>query len=432
MAAPSPARAQEELSRCIIELLLQEPFLGHLLSSVARAITDATPTAAVALTDRGVQLQINPDYFLRTLRRRPDRVGVVKHECLHLLLKHLIRLGPGLDPGLFNVAADLVVNQLIGRWPLPDDAVTLASFPELALPPDQTVEAYYERLLALRGEMIGAGWRPGEPELPEGAHTATPESASALAGRLAGPWHSDHRGWASGQPEAIPQPLADALDGQLERMIEAAWARTSPEGRGLVPGHLRQQLQARLQARRPTIDWRRCVRIFGHSSRRTRIVGTYRRESRRYSKQSVLGDGTVPTPGIKVRQLSRLAVAIDTSGSISGQDLDRFFSEIHGLWRAGAQIDVLECDAALQRIYTYQGVAPRGVQGRGGTRFDPVFAHLRRIHRQTRYDGCIYLTDGDAPAPSLAPPCKLLWIVTATGTVGPHLTPGRILRLPAR
>ena len=55
------------------------------------------------------------------------------------------------DRSLFNIAADLVVNQFIGSWKLPDSAVTLRSFPDLELKQNQTLEWYYEKLIKLRG-----------------------------------------------------------------------------------------------------------------------------------------------------------------------------------------------------------------------------------------------------------------------------------------
>ena len=85
--------------------------------------------------------------------------------------------------------------------------------------------------------------------------------------------------------------------------------------------------------------------------------------------------------------------------------------------------------AEVQRTYNYNGHLPTEVAGRGGTVFDPVFTFLRS-NRLTRYDGCIYLTDGDASEPTIRPPCPLLWVITANGTTGDHLKFGRIIKLP--
>lgn len=427
-ADTGPASAREELSRCIIELLVKEPFFGHLLAGVQRSVSDRTPTAAVALGESGIELRINPTFLLKELTRRPERVAVVKHEALHLLFKHLFRFDPRRDPRVFNIAADLVVNQFVRPWKLPDSALTLDTFPDLALPPDETADVYYDLLTRLMREMQAAGWRPGagDEATPDFSGTSAPESAGVLA-RLAGArWHSDHDGWATADGSAA---VRDAMEGQLDRVIVAARDRAGPRAWGNLPGPLQRLIEAVLERRNPKVDWRRCVRIFGASSRRTKIIGTYRRESRRYDREILCG-GSEAVPGIKVKALSRLAVAVDTSGSVSDTDLSRFFAEVRGLARTGTDVDVVECDAAVQRVYRFTGRLPDKVAGRGGTSFDPVFAWLRAATGRVRYDGCIYLTDGGAPAPTVRPPCKLLWVVTSDGMVGPHLLHGRVVQLP--
>ena len=121
-------------------------------------------------------------------------------------------------------------------------------------------------------------------------------------------------------------------------------------------------------------------------------------------------------------------MAIDTSVSVSDTDLGIFFTEIDAMYKQGAEIVVIECDAEVQRTYNYKGQLPTEVAGRGGTEFDPVFAFLRS-NRLTHYDGCIYLTDGCADEPTIRPPCPLLWVITADGDAGDHLRFGRIIKL---
>lgn len=432
--------ATDELSGCIIDLILKEPFYGHLLTGVVRCLTDSTPTAAVALTGSGIQLRVNPKFFLKTLTKRKERVAVIKHECLHLLFKHLFRFSDGRrrDMRLYNIAADLVVNQFIGRkWTLPEGHLHLGLFPDLELEPDQTAEHYYDRLESLRQEMEDKGW-DGEPKGGDGqggeggdfSDTSAPESAGALSRLVGASWHSDHSCWGEGgdATEGIERAIENDLDGQIIRAKD----RSGPRVWGSLPGRIQSLVQAILDKRKPKVDWRRAMRLFANSSRRTRIVGTQKRESRRFASQSMLpqleGDGRI-VPGIKVKQFSRIAVALDTSGSVSDKELSLFFGEIHGIWRTGAEVVVIEADAAVQRTYTYNGKLPETVAGRGGTVFDPVFAFLRE-NRQTRYDACIYLTDGGAAEPTIKPPCKLLWVVTSDGWVGDHLAFGRTIQLP--
>ncbi len=401
----SMKNVQEELSRCIIQLLFKEPFFNHLLSGVVRVVTEDVPTAAVSFSGNKIQLLVNESFFIKELRSQTNRVAVIKHESLHLLFKHLFRMDLGnYDRSLFNIAADLVVNQFIGSWKLPDSAVTLRTFPDLGLEQNQTVEWYYEKLINLRD--AGSDSNP------------SPKSADVLSKILDKTIHGDHSHWGVSK-DAKGQVDAYAAETELDRMIIQARERTPSKYHGTIPGEINALIDALIESRKPKVDWRRALRIFATNSRRTYIFSTMHRISKRYGTR----------PGIKVKQFQKIAVAIDTSGSVSDTDLSVFFAEIDAMYRQGAEIEVIECDAEVQRTYNYNGQLPTEVAGRGGTVFDPVFAFLRS-NRLTRYDGCIYLTDGYASEPTIRPPCPLLWVITSNGDAGDHLRFGRIIKLP--
>ena len=129
----------------------------------------------------------------------------------------------------------------------------------------------------------------------------------------------------------------------------------------------------------------------------------------------------------KNQKISKNLLLRLTPRSINIDDFNDFFAEIHSMWRFGAEIDVIECDAKVQKI-SYRGRIPEFVHGGGGTLFDPVF-ELIRSSRFERYDGCIYLTDGYAPEPAVKPPCKVFWCITKDGNVGPHLKFGRVVKM---
>lgn len=402
-AAVSIAKCDDEISRCVVQMLLKEPFFGHLLSGVVRVFSDDVPTVGVGLRDGYPYMIINPAFFLLSLKTPSERIAVVKHETLHLALKHVRRGRLLSDHWLGNIAADLVVNQFIGTWKLPTSAVTLASFPDLDLKPNQSMEVYYAALTKLAGQMTAAGWRaPNADGLGDGAESGfdpsglkSPQSADTLARLARYRWHSDHSKWRTGD---------DGLDGSeavLDDLIAKTANRVGVKGWGSLPGPLREMVAAVLEKRKPQVDWRRTVRIFSNSARRSVVVSTQRRPSKRY--------GTFP--GIRLKRKQRLAVAVDTSGSVSDHELSLFFTEIHGIWRSGAEVHVIECDAVVQRVWIYKGVFPKAVAGRGGTMFDPVFVYLRQ-NPAIVWDGCLYLTDGIAPPPVVKPACKVLWVIS--------------------
>ena len=375
-------------------MLLKEPFYAHFLSGIIREVTDKVPTAAVGFKSGKIALYVNENFFLKELRSMTERVAVIKHETLHIIFKHLFRMKTKTyDNQLFNIAADIVVNQLIAPWKLPDSAVTLETFPELKLPKDKSVEWYYENLKKKASK---------DPEYKKRLMEISEQGT-----------HSDHKMWGENENFSM-----EVVETEVDRMIIQAKDRTPKKDHGTIPLGIKSLIQSIIEKRNPQIDWKRALKLFSSTSRRTRVYHTMKRFSKRFGTR----------PGIKIKRFQKLAVAIDTSGSINIDDFNTFFSEIHSMWKFGAEVDVLECDADVQKKYSYRGRTPEFVHGGGGTSFDPVFEHIRS-NRFERYDGCIYLTDGYAPEPKIKPPCKVFWCITKDGKVGPHLKFGRVVKM---
>jgi predicted metal-dependent peptidase len=386
----APARAGEDLSRAAVELVLEEPLFGWLLGRIRRIDTDETPTMGLRPeADGGVALLVNPGWFAALPARQ--RPGALRHEVLHLLFGHPFRPDVAhADLGALGTAADLVVNRFAGRWPLPGDA-RRDPWGAPPLLPDAPLDDLYAALLARRFTD-----RAGPDEV----------------------WHSDHRHWRrSGDPSRGGDPLAASR--AFDALVDEGVAALGGEAlQGLAPG-LRALVLGAVERHRSALDWRRVLRAFAASARRTSLHHTLTRRSRRY--------GTFP--GIRLRRHQRLAVAVDTSGSIDGETLRRFFAEIDALHRAGGEVVVVECDAAVQRAWRYTGRPPEEVHGRGGTAFEPV---MRWLHDPEvgRFDGLVYLTDGEGPAPATRPPCPVLWVLAPGGSAGEHLRFGRAVAIP--
>ena len=393
-------------------MLLKEPFYAHFLSGIIREVTDKVPTAAVGFKSGKIALYVNENFFLKELRST-ERVAVIKHETLHIIFKHLFRMKTkDYDNRLFNIAADLVVNQLISPWKLPDSAVTLETFRELKLPPDKSVEWYYENLKKTASK--DKEYKKSLQEIFDKMDTSGGDDLAGEEGsRKKRRYHSDHRMWGENENFSM-----EVVETEVDRMIIQARDRTPIKDHGTIPLGIQSLIKNIVKKRNPQINWKKALKIFSSTSRKTRVYLTLKRVSKRFGTR----------PGTKIKRFQKLAVAIDTSGSINIDDFNDFFGEIHSMWRFGAEIDVLECDAEIQKKYSYRGRIPEFIHGGGGTSFDPVFEHIKS-NRFERYDGCIYLTDGYAPEPTIKPPCKVFWCITKDGEIGPHLKFGRVVKM---
>ena len=166
----------------------------------------------------------------------------------------------------------------------------------------------------------------GKPRLSsDWSSTSAPQSAGNLEKMYGIRTHSDHSIWGvqadgSGLESSAH---ATAAESELDRMIVQARDRTPVKDRGTIPGKINEMIKAIIEKRKPKVDWRRALHIFSASSRRTKVVHTMKRVSKRYGTR----------PGIKIKRFQKMAVAIDTSGSVSDDQLSIFFSEIHSMWR---------------------------------------------------------------------------------------------------
>lgn len=95
---------------------------------------------------------------------------------------------------------------------------------------------------------------------------------------------------------------------------------------------------------------------------------------------------------------TNLLVAVDVSGSISKEMLEHFYSVIGKIFKYGIEhIDIVQFDCTLGEVQTFEKAKKRvEILGRGGTSFQPLFDYLQK---NSKYDGLIILTDGEAPEP---------------------------------
>lgn len=133
---------------------------------------------------------------------------------------------------------------------------------------------------------------------------------------------------------------------------------------------------------------------------------TRMRPSRRYGFEQM---------GSKYAYTTSLLVALDVSGSVSTEMLARMLGLVNRIFTQGIEhIDVLMFDTEIKDgPKPFRKVIKKiKITGRGGTDFQPI-ADYYIAHPE--YDGLIYITDGYAPNPEIAPSHRFLpvtWIIT--------------------
>ena len=401
----------ERLEQDIDSLLMQEPFYGHIFQGTGRVITPALDTAAVAWNGQMYVLYVNPEFFGQL--KLHEKLAVLKHEVLHIVFRHLTR-GKTRDPHVFNIAADLAINQLCAG--LPAGALDIADFQPLGMVRNGTAEEYYDLLLKNQPPRVkkrtpkkgkdgdkgdgkdGAG-KGGEDKQGEGDSNweAFWKSQSGKIG--------SHQKWGEQMGVQGEEVVADWKAGDL-----ALRARDMTEARqagswGRMPAAIQLELQKIDEERRPRVDWKQMLRTFVSGSSHTKLRTTMSRPSRRFGTH----------PGTRIKRNKRLLVAVDTSGSTEGLR-EMFFEELRHIWKQGVEIWVVECDAHVGAHYPFKGETPKTLTGGGGTAFQPVFdwmlsGQARSAPHGGQFDGCVYFTDGYGPTPTRPPLCRIMWVL---------------------
>lgn len=415
----------DHIAKTCIQLLLKEPFYGHYLTGVPKEVSEKVETAAVALMNKElIKLMVNPHFWSSLSEEK--RYGLIKHEILHLVFKHLLKMKDFCNKALYNIAADLVVNQYIAASQLPEGAITLESLWYLKaafgiqLEPNMDVGYYYDQLSktlsrlpakslsslidGLEGEKPSKEGTVDISELLKGEHRAVRK----------------HQFWS--EFEQLSPAEIKIMAQQVDRNLKQAVERVKQKNNfyGHLPNGLLERLDHLMKAMEPQFNWKRILRLFATTSNSTYVKNTMRRPSKRY--------GT--TPGLRIMRRNRLLVAVDTSGSIQMDELKVFFSEIYHLWKQGAEIWIVECDAAIQNSYPYRGNTPSEVKGRGGTRFDPP---IEFANQEYRPDAILYFTDGFAAIPQVKSRSPMMWLITSNGLKEAsdawHNLPGQKLKI---
>jgi predicted metal-dependent peptidase len=381
---------QDLVAKTTKELILTEPFYGLFLIGINKKFTDQIPTAGVSKNGIGMQLTINPEFY--TNLNDLHRLGLIKHELLHIAFGHLLMRDLYSNHKLFNIAADLEINQYIDGSKLPEGGLLLSSFPELNLPKKAGTKVYYNLLEQAQDD-------------------GTSPSLDSLMNKMDGESQYCHGTWD--EFDELSEPDKKLLEKQVEHQLKDA-AETTVKRQGNIPGEFKDIIERLFHVEPAKFDWKSYLKRFvGNSS----VVYT-KKLRRKYNKRYAAN------PGLKIKFKNHILVGVDTSGSVNNEELKEFFSELAHMSKTGHKITVAQCDTSLRTVEEFNPKKDWEIHGRGGTSFQPVIDHY---NEKGSYTALIYLTDGEAYAPDNCPK-NTLWCLSSISEMNNEL-PGLVIKL---
>jgi len=377
------------LNMHVHRLLQDEPFFASLSRRINKQASKAIPTAGVTVNKETLQFEMlyNPDFFGALPENHIK--GVLIHEFYHLVFEHVTSRKPeGVPHLMWNIAADLSINCLIGKDNLPENCCYPGVDKFEKYPSGKTAEFYLEMLKddeQFQGEGEGnAGCGDGEGD----------QSAGSGKGSDSGQFDS-HEGWGE-----ISEDAKQIAQERIKDIIKKAADETNAQSRGwgTVSSGVRKQIMERLKTR---VNWKKVLRAFIGNAQRADRTSSIKRINRRFPYIHA---------GRKVNRIANIAISIDQSGSVSDAELNAFFNELNKLADL-ATFTVIPFDSkvAENKVYVWKKGEKRKWERvlYGGTDFDAPTAYVNKRN----FDGHIVLTDLYAPKPK-ASRCRRMWMAS--------------------
>jgi predicted metal-dependent peptidase len=371
---------------------LRWPYVSSALFSLKLVEADPlfVPTMAV---DSGWRLYYSVDFVLG--ENSEALATVLLHESLHCLMSHNQRFenvsSENRNNYLWNICGDCAINEILDEQKMPwTEKVTpvrYSDYEDVGITPAMITETAYEKMRQ---------WVADNPNQPIGRFEQ-PDCGSVNGGQprqyeLAKS-NQDSPALSTEQQEGIRDKVASEV-------------LSSGAGRSDMPGGLFRWAESHLD---PQVNWRKQL---GVSIRRAvaSVAGrkdyTFSRPSRRQEAMRLIKSSVV-LPSLRQPAPPRVAVVVDTSGSISDSDLKLYLAEVSGIVRAvslGGGVQVISCDskaAKPQLLKSASRIDELVLEGGGGT--DMREGITAALGTKPSPDVVIVITDGETPWPSAKP-----------------------------
>lgn len=365
------ADIRDLLTKSVVCLFVEERFYAELILRMDRKINRSLPTAGVCVKKGKVELHINPEFFSGLSLN--EQIAILKHECKHILNNHIHR-SMQLAPEVYT--KDKTKDQV-----------------------EQVLSQMKHRVINMATD---CAINPGIPNIPEWG--CFPKNFNLKDGETM-EWYvenlknnekakdfnnvDDHAIWAESDDDK------EALNARIKKLINDA-AKTT-RGAGFMTSE-DELLVSKINA--SVVDWKSILKRFVSRQIESVLESSKKKRNRRYG---------IMFPGqIKIETL-HIGVAIDTSGSVSNDQLSQFMSEICNISKY-AKITVVEADSEIKNIYDFDPKKTYSVKGRGGTAYAPAIEYFSE---KTDVDAVIYFGDMDTSDEKdlVKPKYPVLWAI---------------------
>lgn len=346
----SKQEIEDRLIASRIKMLLDAPFFGALACRLQ--LIDATKWCPTAATD-GRYFYYNRD-FIAALSS-DNLVFLFGHEVLHCVYDHMSRRGEDRDPVLWNVANDYVVNADLVQSKIGKkiDIVEICYDPKyFGLVSEEVYDQLYDEA-EKQGRVV--------PQYTLDVHLE-PDQEGAAGDQSQDPTEDGPAVYSENDRRTIQEDFKNAT-------IESARSA----GASNIPGGVKRLLDQYLN---PQLDWRELLAM--------QIQSVIKNDYTMKVPSRKGMDAGFYLPGMDRDTTIDIAVAIDTSGSISNDMCRDFLGEIKGIMDqyTNFRIHLFAFDTQVHnpQVFTeceLDEFMDYEILGGGGTDFDCCFEYMK-------------------------------------------------------
>jgi len=392
---------KNRLTKARTQLILDKPFLGNLVLRLPLIAADSW--CKTSATD-AKSFYYNP-HFIDSLNNHQIKFVLI-HEALHCALTHFARRG-NRAKHIWDLACDFAINPLLvkeGFHP-PIDVPIFRQYEGMIaeeiypmiddnLDQEPMDQHLYDDNANDDSKQSDGGLRENDLQKQQEQEQQPAADSKSNDGNKGG------MSQLAKQPPALQPDEIDKLATQWQKNL-ASSAQFAQQA-GKLDGEFAKLIDFFLQ---PQVSWQSLL---------AQYMSTFARDDFSYSRPS-RRHGDAIMPSLRSHQLD-ISVAIDTSGSISQEEINDFISEVDAIkanLRAG--ITLLACDDTLSEHSPWRYEAwnelqfPASLGGGKGTNFNPVFDYLAQ--QDTPSDVLIYFTDAKGKFPEFEPDYPVLWLI---------------------
>ncbi len=409
------------------KLLVNLRFLDRALSQFEMIpIHDST-----LLTD-GKHILFNPKHILQNYVIASEiPVRDYLHIVFHCVFKHMY-MSPALDRSYWDLACDIAVENVINEL-----EIKMVTTPK-SLTQAQLINTIKESAKTVTAEKIYAGLRLAEPD---------PQQIAELRGVF---YADNHEAWYMTDAE-IEKKFKISLsngnsqqNGQQDEQqgsrfeMSEIWKKIAErmqvdmeffgKKQGLQPGSMTQNLAA---VTREKYDYTAFLKKFAVMGEAMKINNDefdyifYTYGLHLYEKMPLIE----PLEYKDVKAIREFVIAIDTSGSTSGELVQKFVQKTYNILKSTesfftkVNIHIVQCDATIQEDKKItcdedfdEYLKNMKLRGFGGTDFRPVFEYVEKLRAEKEFSnlkGLIYFTDGEGTFPQKKPDFDAAFVFVA-------------------